>query len=167
MLQENLERRITAIAIQIGHAEAKKISNVARSAHYRSAIILTCTVVEGLVYNLVKKKTAGGKRAVETKVEYKKLHSVPKSVFGKQGIVIMQEKEKKLFVSDEELSFQKMNRFLKRKKIITDSEFNKLEYVRRERNRIHLQALNDLDTGYTKQKLQKVTEPIEFLTEKH
>jgi len=55
MFWDNLDRRITAVAIQINHAEKGNVANIAKSAYYRSAIILICTIVEGLVYQLAKK----------------------------------------------------------------------------------------------------------------
>ena len=45
-------------------------------------------------------------------------------------------------------------------------EFERLNYVRKERNKFHLQGLSIRDIGYTKMKFKKVSEPADFLSKK-
>lgn len=166
MLAENLERRITAIAIQLRHAEDRTISNIARSAYYRSAIILMCTIVEGLVYELAKKKSKRTNNVITVKEELRKIHLIPRDVFRRKNIVIAKRTQRRVHIDDDDVSFKRLNDFLKRKSIITEQEYEKLDYVRRERNKLHLQGLRNPDIGYTKQKVKKVSEPVDFLTAK-
>ena len=50
----NIERRMIDIAIQVKHASQKGINNQAKSGYYRFAILLACTIAEGLLYRIVK-----------------------------------------------------------------------------------------------------------------
>jgi len=52
---KNIERRIIDITVQVRHASKKGISNQAKSGYYRFAILLACTIAEGLLFRLVKK----------------------------------------------------------------------------------------------------------------
>jgi len=57
MLRENIIRRLKAVIVLLQHVDTPGISNEAKSSYYRSAIIIESTIVEGLVYELVKKHT--------------------------------------------------------------------------------------------------------------
>lgn len=164
MLTENFERRIRTVAVYLGQAGRKDISNVARSAYYRSAIMLICTIVESLVFNLVEKETAKTNGVLEKRKKLRELHRIPSSVFGKDGVVIAEESEEDIVLR--KAHFGDMNDYLKHNHIITNTEFKQLDYVRKERNKLHLQSLIAPDTGYTKQKVVKVSKPLVFLNNK-
>lgn len=166
MFWENLKIRITAVAIQLKHAEEKGISNVAKSAYYRSATMLICTIVEGMVYQLVKEYTETNENIISNIGELKKLHQIPKNIFNQENIFICKENQKDIYINDNGVTFEKLNIFLKKKKIINTDEFKKLDYVRKERNKLHLQGLSIRDTGYTKSKFRKISIPADFLTRK-
>lgn len=163
MFWDNIKRRLTAVTVQVGHAEERGISNVAKSAYYRSATILVCTVVEGLVYKLARIATKREELTVAEIEEYKRVHKIPRSVFGRDDVVICRTHLKKVHIDDGGVTFKRLNDLLRKKKVINDEVFKQLEYVRKERNKLHLQGLEFSDTGYTKNKLNKATEPLEFL----
>ena len=95
-----------------------------------------------------------------------KLHQIPESVFGLENIFICKEDLLDVDIDDRGVTFEKLNLLLKKDGIITQREFRKLDYVRVERNKLHLQSLNTRDTGYTKRKFNKIAEPLDFLTRK-
>jgi len=166
MFWENVKIRITAVIIQLGHAERIGISNTAKSAYYRSATVLMCTIIEGMVYQLVKDHTKA-KGNIFTNIEnLKKLHQFPKKIFKQNDIFICKRNQKNVHIDDNGVTFEKLNNFLKKNNIITLNEFKKLDYIRKERNKLHLQGLSTRDTGYTKNKFKKVSEPSDFLTKK-
>lgn len=166
MFWKNLERRITAIAIQLGHADAPGVGTVAKSSYYRAATILLCTAVEGMVYQLVKKHTNPHNRIEKIK-DLKELHKVPRSVFGTVGDVYLCERVyRDLCIDDNGVTFGKLNNFLKNRGIISDAEYKMLNLVRKERNKIHLQGLSVSDTGYTKSRFNEISKPLDFLTNK-
>ncbi len=166
MFWENVKIRITAVAIQYGQAQKKDISNIAKSAYYRSATMLASTIVEGMVYQLVKENTKTKRNIISNIKQLKKLHSIPKAIFNRKNIFICKESEKDVHIDDDGVTFDRLNAFLKNKGIITAEEFKKLDYVRVERNKLHLQGLNKRDTGYTKSKLKKASDSIDFLSKK-
>lgn len=166
MFWDNVARRITAVAVQVGHAEEKGKSNVAKSAYYRSATMLTCTIVEGMVYQLVKKHTRRKRNKITTTEILKKLHQIPQPVFRRKDIFICKKSQKNVYINDNGITFDRLNDFLKNNKIITADEYKKLDYVRTERNKLHLQSLSIKDIGYTKNRFKKVSEPVDFLSKK-
>lgn len=163
---ENLERRIIAMAIQLNHTEKPGVSNMAKSSYYRAAIILLCTAIEGMVYQLVKKHTQPNNSLGQTK-HFQELHRIPQNIFGSPGIFCLCEQVKKnIHIDDNGVGFGKLNLFLKNKQLITEGEYEMLDLVRIERNRIHLQGLSNDDTGYTKTKFNKISKTLEFLLKK-
>ncbi len=166
MFVENIERRVAVIAAQLAHADNKKIGTIARSGYYRSAIILICSVVEGLVHMIVEQEALRMHGVINSKDELKQIHALPKSVFGRADLVIAKKVTKDLRIGDDEITFMILNRFLKRHNLVTKREFQTLEYVRKERNKLHLQGLDVPDTGYTKAKVIKISEPLDFLAKK-
>jgi hypothetical protein len=167
MLSENLEKRITAITIQLRHADAKGVSTVAKSSYYRAASVLMCTIVEALVYELVRKNTLQNGHIIEQSIEHKQLHKIPLKVFSTpEDVFLCQKVTKDVHLDDNGVTFGKLNIYLKNKGIVTAAEYKSLNYVREERNKLHLQGLRSSDIGYTKSRFDKLSEPLNFLIPK-
>lgn len=166
MFLSNLHRRTAALAIYLDHASTPGINNKARSAHYRSATVLLCTIVEGVVYFLVKRHSENNSHIIEPRKELKKIHTIPTTVFQRSDIVLAKEVSSNLCVDDDGASFAKLNNYLKRNNVVNQKEFRKLDFVRTERNRLHLQGLPDPDTGYTKNKFNKISDALNILISK-
>ncbi len=105
MLLENLKRRFTAIAIHLQQADDQHIGNIARSAYFRSAIILTTTIVEAIVFELVKIHSDKAKSEIKGFDEHKTLHNIPRNVFGKENITICKIVHKKIDIGDKDVKF--------------------------------------------------------------
>ncbi|MCP6718000.1 MAG: hypothetical protein KJI70_00430 [Patescibacteria group bacterium] len=163
---QNIKRRATAIAVYLEQANKKGISNVAKSAYFRSATVLICTIIEGMVYQLVKMYSKKTGNIVGVKDEFKGLHQIPRNVFKEDAVFICKKIKKNINIDDKGVTFEILNRYLKRNKIITPSEFKQINYVRIERNKLHLQSLDTRDTGYTINKLKKVSKPADLLSKK-
>ena len=155
-----------AISIQIGQAGNPGISNVVKSSYCRAAIILTCSLVEGMVYQLVKAETSANKNIIGRTKKIKELHLIPESIFGKRKIVICEKVTSHTQIDQKGVTFERLNIFLRKNKTITETEFKLLDYVRKERNKLHLQGLNVKDVGYTRDKVIAVSKPVDFLSEK-
>lgn len=164
MLEENVKRRLTAVAVQLALADKKGVSNVAKSSYYRSSAILTCTVIEGLIFEIAKRNTASNGHIIDKVVEHEQKYRIPKSVFSTpDDLFLCQRLEKNLLVTDSGVTFAKLNVFLKNKKLVSEKEYKELEYVRKERNKLHLQSISKSDTGYTKARVVKVSKPLAYL----
>lgn len=167
MFWDNIDRRITAVSVQLNHAEKKGISNVAKSSYYRAAIILLCTIIEGLVYQLVKKSTRGPKHVIHISKKYSPRHKIPgENLETQKDFYICDLSEEKIGINDNSVGFGKLNVYLKNKNVINTPEYTILENVRKERNKIHLQGLDSSDTGYTKRKFNKLAKSLDFLLKK-
>ncbi|MCB9798528.1 hypothetical protein H6758_02280 [Candidatus Nomurabacteria bacterium] len=167
MFKDNVNRRITAVSVQLSHAEKKGISNVAKSSYYRAAIILLCTIIEGFVYQLVKRSTPKPKHVIDKAREYPIKHKIPAKSLGiSTDLYICEKKEKEISIDDKGVTFGRLNLYLKDKSIISESQYKILDKVRTERNKIHLQSLESNDTGYTKKKFNELAKSLDFLLKK-
>lgn len=166
MFWPNVKKRITAVAVQLAHARKPGISNTAKSSYYRSATLLYYTIVEGAVFELAKKHTAPHYLIDEVK-KFKEVHKLPKHISGTLTELYICEKIKEeIHIQDSGVTFGRLNLFLKHKGIISTEEYKKLEYIRKERNKLHLQGLNSLDIGYTKNKFNRTADSLNFLLKK-
>jgi hypothetical protein len=165
MFWDNIRRRIVAASIQLLHAEKPGISNLAKSSYYRSASIILSTVVEGLVYHLAEKRIGVVGGGIYELVEYKQVHKIPMGALGLGHELFFCKRERRdVGVTEIGATFDKLNQYLKKDGTITRSEFKELDWVRKERNRLHIQGLDSTDIGYTKAKVDRISNPISFLT---
>lgn len=167
MFWHNVERRLNAIFAQLSQAERRGLGTTAKSGYYRAAIILLCTVVEGLVYQLVKEHTSNSGNIIDRACEHKELCKIPKRALSARNDLCVCEKQMKdVHIDDSGVTFGKLNIYLKNKGIVTNSEYIMLDKVRIERNRVHLQGLSSSDTGYSKAKFNDMSKPLNFLIKK-
>lgn len=157
----NIERRFVDITVQVSHASQKNISNQAKSGYYRFAILLACTIVEGLLFKIVSQhlNQNGGNMGMAT--IYKDPHQIPPKYHSGNVVLCMQEKVPILLSN--QTKFSELIKFAREKSIITKKEKMKLEKVMRLRNKIHVQSLEQKDNGYTKKKLDEIFESIDEL----
>lgn len=167
MLWNNAERRVDAATRLLGHAETSGIGNTAKSSYYRSAIILLCTVVEGMVYELVKKHTTSPKHVFNTNSKFIEKYRISAGVLGNaEPIYICIKQDEEVSINDKGADFGKYIIYLKNNNLVTKSEYENLNWARLERNKIHVQGLTTPDTGYTKAKIEKIGKIISFLEKK-
>ena len=163
MFWANLKRRITALAVQVALASKPGISNTAKSSYYRSGAMLMYTIIEGVVYQLVKKYT-NPNNIILTKVEHTQLLTIPKTVFNTaQEVYICLKTPVEVHIDDKGVDFGKLNLYLKNKNIISLREYRILEAIRKQRNKIHVQSLASKDVGYTLAKLESASKCLDFL----
>ena len=160
----NIERRIIDITVQVRHASKKGISNQAKSGYYRFAILLACTIAEGLLFKFVKKyldKTGG---CMGVAIAYKDPHNIPDKYTKEKTVLCIQ---KKIEISlSSQTKFSELIEYASKNKLISKKEKIKLVGMMRLRNKIHLQSLEDKDGGYTKQKLDDIFSIIDYLAKK-
>ena len=167
MILRNAKRRIDSASILLEHALVKGLSTSLKSTYYRSASILLYTVVEGLTYELVRISTTHTQHIIQEKTEHIVKHKIPSGVFSTRNDYCVCEKIKKsLKINDNGITFADLNNYLKNKNIVSIPEYRLLDWIRKERNKLHLQGLNLADTGYTKAKIDKAGEAMDFLITK-
>lgn len=167
MILQNVVRRLEAAKILLGHALKPGLSNSYKSTYFRSVSTLLCTVVEGFVYELVKKSTVNTGGILWEKTEHYEKQNIPASVFGTIHDCSICEKTKiKVKLTDKGVDFGKLNTYLKNNHLVTNPEYKILNSIRKERNKIHIQGLGTADTGYTKSKIDTQGKAISFLLEK-
>jgi len=162
-LKENIEHNIKLIAVQYVHAQ--EVPPSARSGYYKVAILLASSVAEALVYELVKRHSFINSLPVAESVIFKSRQQLSQKFKceGSSNRLAICEKQEEIKNADE-VTFMELNRYCKRHKVVSQAEFSKMEYVRKTRNRIHIQSLEKKDVGYTKKLLEKVSSVIDFIS---
>jgi hypothetical protein len=162
----NVARILGDISVLAVHLKTPGLSNTAKSAYYRAVIILACTVVEALVYEVIKAKNSGGNPVICSKKEFRHKQSISSTITGGVSLVICEPRQMDTLLEDSTCKFQDMNKFCKDNGYVTAKEFERLNYVRTKRNNIHVQGIQNRDRGYTKQQFKLIFEAILFLIPK-
>ncbi len=104
-LVENMRRRLTDTGVYLDLSIRPKISTRAKSAYLRAAIMLSATVVEGLVLLLIRRSTGELDPAIKTVSERRAVYSFDKShpVFG--GMTICKMEEEKVTLMGRKVAF--------------------------------------------------------------
>jgi hypothetical protein len=160
----NIERRMVDIGVQVEHALKKGISNQAKSGYYRFAILLACTVVEGLLYKIVKKYIDNTNGYMSITTSYKEPHHIPEKYLNEKAVICIQEK-KEIGITNQ-TKFSETVKYAYKNNLINETRKKQLEKIMRLRNRIHIQSLDGKDGGYTKKKLDDIFDAIDFLLKK-
>ncbi len=161
----NIQRRIIDITVQTKHASQKGISNQAKSGYYRFAILLACTIAEGLLFKLVEKYLDRNKGKMGEEIVYKYPHNIPPRYLKEKTVLCIQQK-KEIYLSNQ-TKLSELIEYSTKNKLISDNAKIKLIKMMRLRNKIHLQSLTDKDSGYTKQKLEDIFNVVDYLIKKH
>lgn len=166
MLWGNIDRRARAVGYLLALTETK-VSNSVKSSYYRSAILLISSIVEGLVFELVRQSTRDNGHVLWQTKDHQKRHEIPASVFGTaRSLMICEPTPKDVKITDNGVDFGKLNLYAKNKGLVSEKEYKMLNKVRLERNRVHLQLMTTPDTGYTRNKVEMVSKPLPFLVKK-
>lgn len=167
MLLKNVVRRLKAAGNLLKLAEERGISNARKSTFYQSAMILLCSIAEALCYELAKRTASRSGHPIVEATQYRELHAIKAAVLSvSQDLFICAKDKKGLSVDDNGVDFGKFILFLKNHKEISYQKYKQLDWVRKQRNKVHLQGLSNSDTGYTKGKLDRVGEAIDYLITK-
>ncbi len=155
---------MTAAVNLLKLAEVSGVSNARKSLFYQSAMILLCSIVEALTYELVKRSTLHSGHAIGSVTVYKEHHEISANIFSTpKNLIICTKSKEDLKIDDKGADFGKYIIFLKNSEIIPYAKYKNLNWVRKERNKIHLQGLSLPDIGYTKAKIDRVGGAINYL----
>ncbi len=167
MIWENIIRRLNAVKCLTAHIKGTRLSTKDKSSYYRSALIIICSIVEGLAYEIVKKNTPPPDHFFEDTQKYSEVCNIRSSVLGTTSDVHLYRRQKVgLKINDEGATFARYNLFLKHNRIVSSGQYKTLDWMRRERNRLHIQGLTKADVDYTKIKIKRAAKAISFLISK-
>ncbi|MEK7219333.1 MAG: hypothetical protein AAB687_01500 [Patescibacteria group bacterium] len=158
---------MNAVKCLTAHIKGAKLSTRDKSSYYRSAIIIICSIVEGLAYEIVRKNTTPPDHIFEDTQKYSEICNIKSSVLGTASDVHLYRRQKVgLKIDDDGATFARYNLFLKHHQIISSGQYKTLDWMRRERNKLHIQGLRKADVDYTKIKLKRAAKAISFLVNK-
>ena len=151
---KNVRWNLEQIAVQVGHAE--RVKTRARSGYYKSAIILAAAIVEALAYKILEQNNFLEMPSEDWQcVRSSFLPQQYKSNKGERLSIC--ERIKPKFKLNKQTDFKKVNEVCFALKIFPKKFFNKIERVRKLRNKIHIQGLNNLDRSYKKNELEFIS----------
>ena len=157
VIQENIQWNLhqsNSIFLDAGERNSRQ-----RSGYYKASLLLVASVVEAAVFLIVKDFYYNNPDVIDYRNEYsyRFLHRLAPELFKeKEDVFGIYKKEKKMFVWKDDISFQSLNQIGLKHKIFARSLYNKLERVRLQRNKIHLQSLRERDHKYTKRDVEYV-----------
>jgi hypothetical protein len=157
-IEKNIEWNIEQIALFVREAARKKLRKQ-RSGYYKAAFLFSASIVEAVVFTIIKKFCLSNKQVTHRQeYNYKCLHNLPKNLFGNaQGDIMICERVILGFQWKGSMDFQSLNEIGKKYKLFNKRLYNKLDQIRKKRNRIHIQSLQRKDHRYTKQDIEYVT----------
>lgn len=151
---KNVEWNIDLVGLQVLHAELVK--GRARSGYYKTAIVIAASIVEALAYKILEQNNSlemplEDWRCVRSNI----LPKAYKSETGERLSIC--ERKKPRFTLNKQTDFKKVNEVCFALKIFSRKLFDKIEKVRKLRNKIHIQGLDNLDRSYTKHELEFIS----------
>lgn len=161
-------RRLDAVKCLAVHVRGiRGLSTKEKSSYYRSILIILSSIVEGVVYEVVKKNTNAPDHVFESSVKYSEVCKIKPTVLGTASDVHLYRRQNVgRKIDDEGATFARYNLFLKHKRIINERQYKTLDWVRDERNRLHIQGLTNSDVNYTDAKVKRVGRALRFLMSK-
>jgi len=151
---KNVQWNLEQVAVQVGHAE--RVKTRARSGYYKSAIILAAAIVEALAYKILEQNNDLDMPSEDWQcVRSNFLPGQYKSDKGERLSVC--ERIQPKFKLNKQTDFKKVNEVCFALKLFPKKLFNKIEKVRKLRNKIHIQGLSNLDRSYKKSELEFIS----------
>ena len=137
-----------------------------RSGYYKASLLLVASAVEAMVFMIVKQFCTKNPDTVTYRptYTYRPLYRLPISFLkNKDTSIALCEERKESFVWKDIIDFQSLNQIGLKYKVFSQGLYNTLEKVRTQRNRIHLQSLQEKDHKYTKRDVERVFSATEKL----
>ncbi|MDD3607428.1 MAG: hypothetical protein PHQ20_01375 [Candidatus Moranbacteria bacterium] len=154
---QNISWTIEQVAAFLAEANQKPTKH--RSRYYKASFFLTASAVEAIVFLLVKNFCNTNTIEYRKEYKYRHLHTLPSKLFknfsGEQ--VGIYEKTKIDFKWNDTITWQSINEIGYKYNLFEKRLYNKLERIRKKRNRIHIQSLSAKDHKYTKQDIEYIS----------
>lgn len=162
----NLRVTVSDITTQVVHA--RSVRGRARTGYYKVAILLSASIVEGLLHKLLEASITIDPTLLSRSKhkEQKYLHTLPKNTLGLTKDLIVCEVETKDFDFSPRTNFNSLNNFCLEVGIINIRLHKSIKYTIGKRNEIHLQGLDNKTRRFNRQMLQKAGIAMEQLVGK-
>ena len=152
-INENILWNIEQIALFLAEAKEKPINQ--RSRYYKASFLFIASVIEALLFMIIKKYHSSHKIEYRCEYEYKQLCQLSNKLFkSTSGQIGIYDKKELDFELNEKIGLQSMNQIGFKYKLFDKRVYNKIDKIRRKRNRIHLQSLSEKDHRYTKRNVE-------------
>lgn len=165
VLWDNLLWNTNLFAIQIGHA--KLVRGRARSGYYKAAYLQLSSVAEALACILLEKKLSelSAEAIPLDDWKCKNSHMLPSDITRDGVSVSICQRYQPRFVLTDKTEFSRINRMCQTLGIITPKLYDKLEDIRKKRNKIHLKSLLQVERSWNKQDVKEASKVVAALIE--
>lgn len=160
-LSRNVKWHLVLIAVQIGHAKRKR--GRARSGYYKLAMLLSASVVEALVHALLVKKLGANGVLFTGRKETFEHTPLPRKFFRDSDEVVICKRREEILPLSRNPEFVLLNKACFTQGVFQKRLFNKVETVRKMRNKIHIQGLKFIDRRYTEGEVKRISTIIDEL----
>lgn len=160
-LKRNIDWNINLIATQVRHAQLAKTR--AKSGYYKLAVIVCASIVEAMLHLLLRRKLGQAGKIFTGEKETYEPHALPNNLNPPDTkLVIAKQREIVVPISDNP-DFGRMNTACHQHGIFNKRIFNKVDKIRKTRNKIHLQGVDHVDRSYTKRDLDGISSTMNEL----
>lgn len=138
----NIGWHLEQTVVQIQHAN--NVRGRARSGYYKAALLFSSAIIEALAHRILQRAIDTGLTTPEQSEDYE--HHLLPGQFAVDGYRVVVCKRKKVnFRLLPNTDFVRVNQVAKEMSVFPKRLYNKVERIRRLRNKIHLQGLNYVD----------------------
>ena len=145
--------------------DARSRSLQERSRYYKAAYLFCASAVEALVFLIVQDFCKKHPDVIEQgEPDYECIKELPSDLFKDDDAFYgVFKKEWKSFVWSDRVDFHFLNQIVLKQELLSKMLYNKLERIRKRRNRTHLQSLEQKDHQYTRRDVEGVFSVAEEL----
>ena len=154
-IQENIWWTIHQATMLSDDAKQKPLKR--RNGYYKASFFFAASAIEAMAFLIVRNFYKTNKKGTyPTETNYTLLHTLPNSLFSKiTGSVGIYEKKTKQFTWKDDLDFRTLNQIILDNNLCGKAVYNKLEKIRKQRNRVHMQSLEQKDHQYTQKDVER------------
>lgn len=158
---QNINWNIDQIAIQFSQAE--QVKGRARSGFYKAAIILTSSVIEALAFKLLEQTDK-----IMPLDDWRCNESLllPTQYTNNGSRLSLCKRTQNTFQLTKHTDFKKVNEVSLKLGLFSKKFFTKIEKIRKLRNKIHIQGLDNIDRSYTRKELEAISSVMSELLNK-
>jgi hypothetical protein len=161
VLRKNIEWNLSLMIVQIHHAG--NVKTRARSGYYKMAYIIGASIVEALVHAILRKHLGeNGVLDLGEKETYE-CSALPASYYPKDEILVIAKQRDVVLPINKNPDFGKMNKACLRSTFISRRLFQRVEKIRKNRNKLHLQGVLCIDRSYTLKDVKDVSDAVDQL----
>lgn len=162
-IKKNIKWNIGLIATQVRHADDAQTR--AKSGYYKLSVLLCASAVEALLYILLSKKI-GCSGVLKTEKKHFESSAFPSPYIPTGEDWVMCKRRDRQILLSNKTDFIHLSEACLEQHLISKKLFEKVKWIRTERNKIHLHGLNNIERRCTMKDLERASSVMNELLKK-